>query len=372
MQLSSWYLFYVSPRPLVNNIETLLITATLNLWPTRYNDKVTYPAVILAALSVAIRPTLVLFWVFLGVHYLIKCPERRFSSIIKAFVIGLPTLVLTTLLDSYMYGKFTFVFQNFLKFNMAGSEVYGAHPWHWYLSQGVPAILGTHSIFIAVAFIKERDYPRQFLGVVLATLFFFSTISHKEFRFVQHLMPICMVWAGLGLHWISRHIERSSLYTIIMLNALVNIIVAFYIGFFHQRGTISVVHDLSSSVKSGDSVVFLTPCHATPYHSHIHNAEVDLRFLDCSPDLSGLESYEHEEKQFYRDPQSWWKKFSGEKKRVAKSTEYVVAFEENLPHLHKLLKDSGYKVDRKYFFAHLLVDDKLTSHLLLYKKTWGT
>lgn len=30
------------------------------------------------------------------------------------------------------------------------------------------------------------------------------------------------------------------------------------------------------------SVLFLTPCHATPYYSHVH-LPVPMRFLDCSP-----------------------------------------------------------------------------------------
>ena len=30
------------------------------------------------------------------------------------------------------------------------------------------------------------------------------------------------------------------------------------------------------------SVLFLTPCHATPYHSHVHR-NIPMRFLDCSP-----------------------------------------------------------------------------------------
>jgi phosphatidylinositol glycan class B len=29
-------------------------------------------------------------------------------------------------------------------------------------------------------------------------------------------------------------------------------------------------------------VLFLTPCHATPYYSHVHR-NVSMRFLDCSP-----------------------------------------------------------------------------------------
>lgn len=285
-------------------------------------------------------------------------------------MIGVPTLILTIFLDSHMYGKLTVVFWNFLKFNLTGSAIYGAHPWHWYLTQGVPAILGTHAVFIGLAFVKHRDYPRQFMGVVIATVVFFSLIAHKEFRFVQHLMPIFMIWAGLGLHWLSRHTERSTLYTIIMFNSLVNVVVAFYIGFFHQRGTISVVHDLASLVKPGDKVVFLTPCHATPFHSHIHTEDVDLRFLDCSPDLTGLETYIHEEKLFYQDPDRWWKEYSSGRRIKRQSSEFVVAFETNLPRLHQVLKESGYEVNKRYFFAHLLVDDKLTSHLLLYKRTF--
>ena len=33
---------------------------------------------------------------------------------------------------------------------------------------------------------------------------------------------------------------------------------------------------------SGASTLFLTPCHATPYYTHLH-CPVPMRFLDCSP-----------------------------------------------------------------------------------------
>ena len=37
----------------------------------RYSDQLSYSALFLAALSVALRPTLVVFWGVLGIHYLI-------------------------------------------------------------------------------------------------------------------------------------------------------------------------------------------------------------------------------------------------------------------------------------------------------------
>jgi phosphatidylinositol glycan class B len=49
-------------------------------------------------------------------------------------------------LDSYFYGKPTLVQWNFFKFNVFydKSSMFGSHLWHWYLSQGIPVVLGTH------------------------------------------------------------------------------------------------------------------------------------------------------------------------------------------------------------------------------------
>ena len=300
----------------------------------------------------------------LGIHYLIKCPEKRLSSVIKSVVIGVPTLLATVLLDSYLYGKRVFVFWNFLQFNLKSSAVYGAHPWHWYITQGVPAILGPHIIFIFLAFYKHRDYPRQLLSVTIATVLFFSFVEHKEFRFIQHLMPIFMLWAGLGIHWLSRRLENSTLYVVIMFHTLINVVIAFYIGFFHQRATISVIHDIAATVKPGDHVILLTPCHATPFHSHVHQPEVTLQFLDCSPNLNAITNYVHEEAKFFNDPKAWWET----NQKVRNGSEFVVIFEEVLKDFHTFLKEADFKLVHRYFHAHILVDDKLGNHLLLYKK----
>ena len=33
----------------------------------------------------------------------------------------------------------------------------------------------------------------------------------------------------------------------------------------------------------GGGVFFMTPCHATPFHSHVHRREVQMRILACPP-----------------------------------------------------------------------------------------
>lgn len=50
------------------------------------------------------------------------------------------------------------------------------------------------------------------------------------------------------------------------------------------RGQIDVMHYLGqeADLHPNISVLFLTPCHATPYYSHIHR-NISMEFLDCSP-----------------------------------------------------------------------------------------
>ena len=50
------------------------------------------------------------------------------------------------------------------------------------------------------------------------------------------------------------------------------------------RGQIDVMHYLAgeAQLQPSMSVLFLTPCHATPWFSHVH-ASISMEFLDCSP-----------------------------------------------------------------------------------------
>lgn len=51
-----------------------------------------------------------------------------------------------------------------------------------------------------------------------------------------------------------------------------------------QRGSEDVMNFLAYEARDGNvrSVLFLTPCHATPYYSTLHE-KVPMQFLDCSP-----------------------------------------------------------------------------------------
>lgn len=49
----------------------------------------------------------------------------------------------------FVFLKWIFVQWNFLKFNVLHNvaEFYGAHPWHWYFTQGLLVVIGPHVPF---------------------------------------------------------------------------------------------------------------------------------------------------------------------------------------------------------------------------------
>ena len=87
-----------------------------------------------------------------------------------------------TIVDRIMYGEWTFVIANFFKFNFltAGGAFFGTHPWHWYFTQGLPAMAFT---FLPPA-VAGVWWSKQWAlaGLVAWVLAVYSTLGHKEFR----------------------------------------------------------------------------------------------------------------------------------------------------------------------------------------------
>lgn len=76
---------------------------------------------------------------------------------------------------------------------------------------------------------------------------------------------------------------RSVMYRAGIAAVALQIPAALYFGMRHQRGTIAVMQHLTATLEQGDYVLFLTPCHAGPWQSHLHRLLPTMRFLDCSP-----------------------------------------------------------------------------------------
>lgn len=190
------------------------------------------------------------------------------------------------LLDRLFYGHWTSSIFNFLQINVIENiaTFYGVHPIHWYFSQAIPLILFTATP-VAIYGVWKGGNKRSDLAWMCAfATGFLSLQGHKEFRFLFPLLAPMLVYVGKGLVGL----KKKTLARTIVFIFLTNLMMAIYFGMIHKRGVVAVILWLRSQVYAPSTnemgILFLMPCHSTPYYSHIHKP-VSMRFVSCEPPL---------------------------------------------------------------------------------------
>ncbi|GBP77306.1 GPI mannosyltransferase 3 [Eumeta japonica] len=101
-------------------------------------------------------------------------------------------------LDSYFYGRLVITPWEFFKFNILHDVAshYGTHPWYWYLTQGLPAVLGVSFAGLLWATYTVLRHPSEhkigllLLAVMAVHVVLHSFVPHKEFRFMLPILPM--------------------------------------------------------------------------------------------------------------------------------------------------------------------------------------
>ncbi|XP_035011507.1 GPI mannosyltransferase 3 [Hippoglossus stenolepis] len=307
-QLCSWFTWFCCTRTLTNSMETTITCLALFYFPlpgskTHCSKKY----LTLLALAVIFRPTVLIVWFPLLIYHF--CQEKnKLRLITHDFIpIGALALVISTVIDCVFYEKWTMVQFNFLKFNIfhGVADFYGSHPWHWYFTQGFAVVIGPHlPLFLHGCTLAFRRY-KILLAAVVWTVVVYSLLPHKEFRFIYPVLPFCMIFCGMSLAHLKSW-RRAAAFALLVSN----LVPALYTGLIHQRGTLDVMSHLQTLCDAGGmssppqpDVLFLMPCHSTPYYSHVH-CPINMRFLECPPDL-GEDGYVDEADRFYDNPLHW-------------------------------------------------------------------
>uniref|UniRef100_T1JBD9 Mannosyltransferase n=1 Tax=Strigamia maritima TaxID=126957 RepID=T1JBD9_STRMM len=365
---SSWFLFYCTSRTIHNTIETALIIIALRYYLTNNHFKSTIKYLIFAALSVIIRPTSAIVWLPLSVYYLIeawKNARHSFEQLIYHYLkTGCLALALQVLLDYIYYRQVLVTPVNFIKFNFLSNQSshYGTHPWHWYLTQGLPTVLTTHMLPLVCAL---RNRHHLFLQILCAWIIGVYSISgHKEFRFILPIVPLCACIIGNYLKVLNNGVRNNGTgywlpTCIIFLLFITNIPLVLYFGMFHQRGTLDAMQYLASEETPDKkmNVLFLMPCHSTPAYSHIHR-NVTLRFLSCEPNLKFVANYQDESDIFYANPNKWLSGID------LKLVTHMVLFDSLTSKLSDFLKIHHY-LCAKFFHSHFS-DGRISKYVVIY------
>ncbi|KAK6510939.1 glycosylphosphatidylinositol anchor biosynthesis [Arthrobotrys conoides] len=334
LSLFSAWNWFCSTRTFSNCLETTLTIIGIYHWPWKsFSSKDLTISAILASISFTVRPTNGLITWSIGpliLQHLPTLPQRLFA-ILQIIIVSLIILSINGWIDYTFYNRPTLPFIEFYRLNVSQSisSFYGTSPWHYYYSQGLPLLLTGYLPLGIYSFLSGLNDPSSYsptthLTRLLAVVpIAFMTTQHKEVRFLYPLLPIFHVLiAGLGVPNLPKKTTKKWILVALMLG--INLPVAYYTSYVHQRGVVDVVNWLrhehySSSSPNKDGIAslggarvgFLMPCHSTPFGSYLWNAGVrddtpSAWFLTCEPPIgipiAEREEYIDEADEFYNNP----------------------------------------------------------------------
>jgi len=389
----SYFVFYCAVRTFVNSLEACLTTFALTFFVYHYDQAF----IALSALTCVIRPTSAVMFLPLFINRFFSLPFFwdafcfLYASL-QWFFISLPCSIL---MDSVLYGRLTFVIYEFLLFNVFQNRasLYGVNAWHWYFSQGLPVLLGTHLIPILIALCyaflyRPKPFPFSFFFIALLTLIVYSFQAHKEFRFIYPLMPFFLPLCGFGLHLLSLHLPLFTLF--MWCGIFLNIIAAVFFNVYHQAGGVAALSSIRSDIFSSSSsfsssstihVHTWMPCHHTPGFAHLNFGVlspsllpvVSIRGLDCSPPpLNASSYYTSEESSFYLDPLAFVKHtYIHPSSASLPLPDYLVLYADLVDSVLPVLHSFNYELLSSHFhtFFPKALDDRMSSLVVVLKRS---
>ncbi len=367
---TNWFVNYCFSRTLVNSLEAALTNLALYFYPLNVRtDSGSAIYVALISLSFVVRPTTAILWLPLVLSHLWRLWKFNKNGGLDLLLQWLaPAAILTlasaTVVDSCFYGKIIFVPWNFFKFNVLHSigSFYGTHSWYWYVNNAWPIMttgLGAPLVLLGLIRNWRSERGGLFAKTLVWTSFAYSVLPHKELRFLLPSLPLGLCVAADFLA--SKRIGKR---TVAVISALLNIPLLLYLSLVHQRGALDVVSYLAENARSDSSVFFLMPCHSTPYWSHMHRSDIEMRFLTCEP-LLQADSVD-EADNFYSDPMAWLQKeFTDDGHRDLPT--HLVLYDG----LHEAVRDfllkGGYDKCATFFHTHF-PEGRISRHVNIYCK----
>ncbi|XP_029164117.1 GPI mannosyltransferase 3 [Nylanderia fulva] len=369
---SNWYWYYCASRTLINSVETVCTTIALSIFPWQDNRVQSTKFLWIVGFLCMIRPTAAIIWFPLCLHHICSNVEKK-ALLGHYAMIGTSCFLISVSVDSYCYGKFVITPWKFFQINVLKSvgDSYGKEHTLWYIFVGLPVILGLYYIPFLIAVWQIFKHPAYFhreliMFVIIGwTLFVYSFLSHKEFRFILPLLPMLIYISSACTRRLNVRITAFARKSILALLICSNIVPGFYFSLIHQRGTLNVMELLQQeiyAIPSPINVLILTPCHAMPLYSHLH-VNVSVKFLTCKPNLDNSNDYLDEADQFFANPTLWLDNNYVNNKNATLPT-YVIIFDNVVNEIIDFLY--RYKLIAKIFYTHF-PQSNYGEYVLLYK-----
>ena len=210
----------------------------------------------------------------------------------------------------------------------------------------------------------------------LWTIVLLSCLAHKEQRFLLPIFPLLLCYGADYFQRISVREKYKKIIAAFIL--IINILPLSYLLFAHKVGQTNVVHYLAKELeenKNGEfhqtNILFLVPCHSTPYYSHFH-LDYPLDFLKCPPVLdSSWKPYAEEMDEsdfFFENPSQWIENELIINSEARKLPSHIVIFDTqaNLEIFQKFFRENDFVKCIDVFNAFFPESKKIGKRIFVY------
>lgn len=202
------YMFYAS-RFLPNTFAAIISNLVFASWISRrYSEAIIYIAfcVIIFRFDTAI---------FFGWLLIDGIFIRRFLSLTKVLMVGIPAglvaIAITFTVDSMFWARPVWPELQGLYFNLwlNKSHEWGTQPYFWYVYSCIPRMMFATCLPLILT---DNRITREYFIPVLAFIFTYSFLPHKELRFILFVTPLLNLCATSGLVNVHFYLDRIFIY----------------------------------------------------------------------------------------------------------------------------------------------------------------
>ena len=284
--LLSYGLWLYLPRSHINSFEALLgVSAFYFIEKFRRENSEGAKTVrvqslrtflLIAVYGTFLRPSLLALIAFPALKHIVFG-----RNILRALVHVPEAAALLSLLvmnDTIFYRELIFVPYNFVRVNIlcGVSDLFGTQPWYSHCFFAVVLMGNVLPFFL----LRARKF-RLISLAVLSFFLFYSSVGHKEMRFLVPIVPLCNIVA-------SRRMGR-----LVFCGNVIGVFIAAYIGIFF-RNTTSTIFALQGEIRKFDQengkkgeirVFYCVAPYVIPTHPFFPHPRVTIRELGENPNV---------------------------------------------------------------------------------------